>query len=188
MVCDNMRVISGFLKGRNIKGYNIPGTRPTMDNVKESLFAMIQESVKDSVCLDLFAGSGSLGIEAISNGAKFVYFIDHNKRVINILRDNIKNFNIESFSKVILSDYRKALIKLNKESIKFDLIFLDPPYNEHIIGDILTFIIQNDMLNQNGQVICEMNNGELIESYNYLKLIKTRKYSDKIINIYIRKD
>ena len=72
-----MKVISGLLKGRNILGYDIDGTRPTMDRVKESLFAMIQDYIKDSTVLDLFAGSGSLGIEAISNGAKTCYFIDH---------------------------------------------------------------------------------------------------------------
>ena len=74
-----MRVISGYLKGRNILGYNTPGTRPTMDRVKESMFAIVQDYIKDSVCLDLFAGTGNLGIEAISNGAKKVYFNDRNK-------------------------------------------------------------------------------------------------------------
>ena len=73
-----MRVISGFLKGRNIEGYNTIGTRPTMDRVKESLFGMIQDYIKDSICLDLFSGSGNLGIEAISQGAIFVYLNDFN--------------------------------------------------------------------------------------------------------------
>jgi len=72
-----LRVISGFLKGREIKGYNLVGTRPTMDRVKESIFGTIQNNIKDSIVLDLFSGSGSLGIEAISNGAKYCYFIDN---------------------------------------------------------------------------------------------------------------
>ena len=80
-----MKVISGILKGRNIEGYNIDGTRPTMDRVKESLFAIIQNNIKNSIVLDLFAGSGSLGIEAISNGANTCYFIDNNKEVIKVL-------------------------------------------------------------------------------------------------------
>jgi 16S rRNA (guanine966-N2)-methyltransferase len=80
-----MRVISGMLKGRNIKGDKIKGTRPTMDKIKQSLFAMIQNDVKDAICLDLFAGSGSLGIEAISNGASYVYFVDKNKVMLGMI-------------------------------------------------------------------------------------------------------
>ena len=96
-----MKVISGILKGRNIKGYDIVGTRPTMDRVKESLFAMIQEDIRDSVVLDLFAGSGSLGIEAISNGAEYSYFVDNNIEVIKVLNENINNFNIKNNTKVL---------------------------------------------------------------------------------------
>ena len=79
-----LRIISGKYKGRNLKGFDIDGTRPTMDRVKESLFAMIQREVKDANCLDLFAGSGALGIEALSNGANSCVFVDKNKIAINI--------------------------------------------------------------------------------------------------------
>ena len=85
-----MKVISGTLKGRKIEGYAIDGTRPTMDRVKESLFATIQNNVKNSVVLDLFAGSGQLGIEAISNGANICYFIDNNKEVIKDNKDTVQ--------------------------------------------------------------------------------------------------
>ena len=84
-----MKVISGFLRGREIKGYTIDGTRPTMDRVKESMFAIVQDYIKDSVCLDLFAGTGNLGIEAISNGAKKVYFNDRNKVAVKMIKDNL---------------------------------------------------------------------------------------------------
>ena len=124
-----MKVISGTLKGRNIEGYNIDGTRPTMDRVKESLFAMIQDNIKDNIVLDLFAGSGQLGIEAISNGASLCYFIDHNNEVIKILNKNITNLNIKDKSKVILSDWKKFLNDSANNNIKFDLIFVDPPYD-----------------------------------------------------------
>ena len=89
-----MKVISGILKGRNITGYEIVGTRPTMDRVKESIFSMIQDNVKESMVLDLFAGSGNYGIEAISNYAKFVYFNDYNKECIKVIRKNLDNFNV----------------------------------------------------------------------------------------------
>ena len=83
-----VRVISGKYKGRILEGFNINGTRPTMDRVKESMFAMIQNNLKDKVVLDLFAGSGSLGIEALSNGAKLCYFVDNNKIAINTIKKN----------------------------------------------------------------------------------------------------
>ena len=103
-----MRVISGFLKGREIKGYDIEGTRPTMDRVKESVFGSIQNYIDESVCLDLFAGSGNLGIECISNGASICYFVDNNKIAINVINDNISKFDIKDKSVVIKDDYNNA--------------------------------------------------------------------------------
>ena len=86
---DIMRVISGKYKGKNFEGFNINGTRPTMDRVKESLFGTIQNYLKDSIALDLFAGSGSLGIEALSNGAKTCYFVDNGREIKKILQKNL---------------------------------------------------------------------------------------------------
>ena len=120
-----MKVISGLLKGRNIKGFDIDGTRPTMDRVKESLFSIIQSYINDAIVLDLFAGSGNLGIEAISNGCKKCYFVDKNKIACNVIKENISNFKIDNGT-VINDDYMNALNNL--KDIKFDLIFLDPPY------------------------------------------------------------
>ena len=99
-----MKVISGLYKGRKIDGYDIDGTRPTMDRVKESIFGSIQNYVPDSIILDLFAGSGNLGIEAISNGAKYGYFVDNNKIAYNtIITNNIVMFsNFKSFLIMIL--------------------------------------------------------------------------------------
>ena len=179
-----MKVISGTLKGRKIEGYNIDGTRPTMDRVKESLFAMIQNNIKDSVVLDLFAGSGQLGIEAISNGATISYFIDNNKEVINILNKNISNLNIKQNSKVILSDWKKALNDFGEKGLKFDLIFVDPPYNYDVYEKILEKVSTLNLLNDNGLIILEHSNLKFKESYNNLTLYKEKKYGSKSINIY----
>ena len=102
-----MRVISGTLKGRNIIGYNINGTRPTMDRVKESIFGTIQNYIKDSIVLDLFAGSGNLGIEAISNGAKHCYFVDNNIEAIKVIKKILLNLIL----KINLVYYIKIIIK-----------------------------------------------------------------------------
>ena len=179
-----MKVISGLLKGRNIEGYNIDGTRPTMDRVKESLFAMIQDNIKDSTILDLFAGSGQLGIEAISNGAKLCYFIDHNNEVIKVLNNNIKNLNIKDKSIVILSDWKKFLNESSEKNIKFDLIFVDPPYDYDVYEKILDKVSTLNLLNDNGLIILEHHNLKFKDKYNNLILYKEKKYGNKSVNIY----
>ena len=105
-----MRIISGKYRGKKLKGFDIAGTKPTMDRVKESLFAMIQNKVLDSVCLDLFAGSGALGIEAISMGALECDFVDNSKEAIKMLKENTKDIT-ESLN-IINSDYKKHLKKM----------------------------------------------------------------------------
>ena len=116
-----MKVISGTLKGRNIKGFNIDGTRPTMDRVKESLFASINSYIPESVVLDLFAGSGNLGIEAISNGANKCYFVDNNKICIKTINENVECFNIKDKANILNMDYKLALKHFKNNKIKFDL-------------------------------------------------------------------
>ena len=103
-----MRVISGKYKGRILEGFDIKGTRPTMDRVKESMFASIQLYLKDSICLDLFAGSGSLGIEALSNGAKKCYFVDNNKIAIEKIKKNTLGIDNKE---IIQKDCFKALLE-----------------------------------------------------------------------------
>ena len=179
-----MKVISGTLKGRNIEGYNIDGTRPTMDRVKESLFASIQDYIKDSVVLDLFAGSGGLGIEAISNGSKLCYFIDNNNEVIKVLNKNITNLNIKDNSRVILSDWKKFLNECSNNNLKFDLIFVDPPYAYDVYEKILEKVTNLNLLNDNGLIILEHSNLKLKEKYNNLTLYKEKKYGNKSVYIY----
>ena len=179
-----MKVISGTLKGRNIMGYNIEGTRPTMDRVKESLFATIQDYLKESAVLDLFAGSGNLGIEAISNGSKTCYFIDNNKEAINTIKNNINNLNIQNNAIVLLSDWKKALNDFSTKKIKFDIIFVDPPYEYNVYEKILEKVITLDLLNDNGIIILEHSNLKFKDSYNNLILLKEKKYGNKSVNVY----
>lgn len=179
-----MKVISGILKGRNIEGYNIDGTRPTMDRVKESLFGMIQDYIKDSIVLDLFAGSGQLGIEAISNGARLCYFIDNNNEVIKTLNRNITNLKIKDSSRVILSDWKKFLNESSEKNLRFDLIFIDPPYDYDVYEKILEKVTTLNLLNDNGLIILEHHNLKLKDKYNNLSLYKQKKYGNKSVNIY----
>ncbi len=177
-----MRIISGKYKGKNILGYDIDGTRPTQDRVKESLFGIIQDYLQDSVCLDLFAGSGSLGIEALSNGAFKVYFVDNNKKCIDILRKNLTNIKEENV--IVNDDYLLALDNFINTKVKFDIIFLDPPYNLNCIADILNIIDKNELLNEDGIVVCEYEYDNFSSNYLNLEIIKERKYGYKNIRIY----
>lgn len=176
-----MRVISGKYKGKNIIGYDIEGTRPTQDRVKESLFAMIQEDIIDSVCLDLFAGSGNLGIEALSNGGCKCYFVDKNRKCCEIINKNLDN--IEN-GIVLNKDYNDALTYFKDQKIKFDLIFLDPPYNLDCLDIILNKVIEYNLLNEDGLIICEYEFNNFKDEYMSLELIKEKKYGYKNIKIY----
>ena len=175
-----LRVISGKYKGKNLIGFDIDGTRPTMDRVKESLFGIIQNQIKGSVVLDLFAGSGSLGIEALSNGANEAYFIDNNIELINIIKKNTTGMNEKIH--IIKSDYQNALELLKNSNIKFDIIFLDPPYKLNLITDCLDKIVKYDLLNEDGIIVCEYENEEI--ETDKLILIKDKKYGSKKIKIY----
>jgi len=179
-----MKVISGILKGRNIKGYNIEGTRPTMDRVKESLFASINGYIKDSVVLDLFAGSGNLGIEAISNGCSKCYFVDNNRECIRVINDNINNFNISDKSIVIKNDYRKSLDYFRDNGIKFDLILVDPPYDYMVINEIMDIVYSYELLNDGGIIVLEYRLDDLSNVNNNYELLKFKRYGDKYISIY----
>ncbi len=179
-----MKIISGLYKGREIKGYDIIGTRPTMNRIKESLFAMIQNYLDEAIVLDLFSGTGNYGIEALSNGSKYVYFNDLNPKCIKVIKDNLDYCNIKSNYEVLNLDYNKCLDYLHNKNIKFDLIFLDPPYKEDIINSIISKINEYDLLNNKGLIICELTNNNLLNNYKDLSIYKTRKYGDKEIIIY----
>lgn len=173
-----MRIISGKYKGREIKGYNIEGTRPTMDRVKESLFASIQNYVKGSICLDLFAGSGGLGIEALSEGAQSCYFVDNNKIVIDALKKNLTSLKVEEDYFLIKKDYVEALKTFD---MKFDIIFLDPPYHLNMMNNAIDLIIENNLLNDGGIIVCEYEEGTVNCD---LQILKEKRYGSKNVTIF----
>jgi 16S rRNA (guanine966-N2)-methyltransferase len=173
-----MRIISGKYKGREIKGYNIDGTRPTMDRVKESLFASIQNYVKGSICLDLFAGSGGLGIEALSEGAQSCYFVDNNKIVIDALKKNLTSLKVEEDYFLIKKDYVEALKTFD---MKFDIIFLDPPYHLNMMNNAIDLIIKNNLLNDGGIIVCEYEEGTVNCD---LQILKEKRYGSKNVTIF----
>ncbi len=177
-----MKVISGKYKGRILRGYTLKGTRPTMDRVKESLFAIINKKIEGSVCLDLFAGSGALGIEALSMGAKEVIFVDKEYMATKTINSNLKMLGNEQENIIILTmDYLKALTKLYPR--KIDIIFLDPPYKTDYLKYSLKKIEELNLLSKDGIIILESDDLNKLEYDDYYEELKTRKYGDKYIRI-----
>lgn len=179
-----MRVISGYLRGREILGYNVETTRPTMSRVKESMFASIQDYIDNSIVLDLFCGTGSLGIESISMGSSRCYFVDNNKDILNYLNKNINNLGIRDKSIVINKDYRDSLLYFKNNNIKFNLVLVDAPYKLKVMEEVIELITKYDLLLDNGIIVLEYSLDKLKDKYYNLELIKNKKYGDKYVNIY----
>ena len=178
-----MKIISGKYKGRILKRYMIDGTRPTMDRVKESVFAMIQDYIKDSIFLDLYSGSGNIGIEAISNGSKKAYLVDNNMVAIKTIKENINMLKIDNID-VIKEDAVKQLNNFINTGIKFDIIFLDPPYHTNELDKSLTIINNNlCLLGKRAIIVCETEIKIDYQKYDNLMIYKTRKYSSKEVTI-----
>ena len=175
-----MKIISGKYKGRNIEGHNLDGTRPTMERVKESLFAIIQNYLDRAVVLDLFSGSGNLGIEALSEGASFAYLVDYNKKASDTIKRNLNTIGIKD-AEVINLDYKKALNYLKDK--KIDLIFLDPPYKTDFIEQSIKLIDEYNILSDEGLIICENDSLDKIVYPDNYEVVKDRKYGDKWVVI-----
>lgn len=173
-----MRVISGKARGTKLNSIDSLKTRPTLDRVKESLFNILQKDLEDIIVLDLFAGSGALGIEALSRGAKQAYFCDSSSKSIQVLKQNLEKTRLLDQAVILNKDFRKGLQELRER--KFDLIFLDPPYKTDYVINALEDIISFDLLEENGKIIVETDEEErILKSFEAIKSIDPydqRKY------------
>ena len=150
-----MRVISGKARGTKLNSVDSLDTRPTLDRVKESLFNIIQNKIADTIILDLFAGSGAIGIEFISRGAKKAYFCEKTHNATKMIYQNLTKTKFENQSEVFEMDYKKCLLELAKRNEKFDIIYIDPPYKANIAADAINQIISLDLLKKDGVMIIE---------------------------------
>jgi len=148
-----MRIISGSARGRKLKDVTID-IRPTSDMVKESIFNIVQFEIEGRWVLDLFAGTGQLGIEALSRGARSAVFVDSNPQAVKLINQNLEICGFTDLSSVYTRDVLKCLEK-ELYSETFDIVFIDPPYNLSLLPETLTTVIGFDKLNSNGIIICE---------------------------------
>jgi len=160
-------------------------TRPTTDRVKESLFNIISAYIPKSNVLDLFAGSGSLGIEALSRGAAYAVFADKSRESCGIIKENLAFTKYTEKSEVLLMGFTQTLAKLAVEGRKFDVVFLDPPYNKNFIQEALIILAKNDIIRENGILVAEHHIDDRLPEYcGKLKFRRKQKYGDTVISIY----
>lgn len=178
-----MRVISGLYKSIKLSTLEGMTTRPTTDKVKENLFNMI--SCEDKIVLDLFGGSGGLGIEALSRGALHATFIDGSAKAIKIIHENVKKCDIPSSKcDIYRNDFLRALKIFSKKETKFDIVFLDPPYKKGLIDIALSNLVSLNLLNDNSIIICEYPIDDTINyDKNIFNIYKEKKYGSIVINI-----
>ena len=180
-----MRVITGSARGRvleTLKGGDI--VRPTTDKVKEAVFSSIQFEIEGRDFLDAFAGSGQMGIEALSRGAKSATFIDSSKKAIAAIERNLKVTNLQQFATIINAD---TLSFIRNTGMRFDVAFLDPPYNLGILQEVLPNIAQ--IMKKTGVIICESAlNDKILQKYYKFTLDRERTYGKIKVSTYRHED
>src|SRR5699024_3159520 len=182
---DCLRVISGKKRGFKLKGPKSPRIRPTQDRVKESLFNILGYIDEESIVLDLFSGSGSVGIEFLSRGAKECYFVDSSVESIKIIKKNLINIEFMDQASVYKKDVFVALKLLSKKDLKFDYIYIDPPYSKLIEHKILQAICDVEIIKETGIIIVEHSKRNTLEdSILLLNKIDSRNYGDKSLTFY----
>ena len=177
----NVRIIAGSRRGHKLLEFQGDSVRPTTDRVKESVFNLIRDYVSDSVCLDMFAGSGALSFEAISRGASGAVLLDTDKRSVEIIRRNAASLGFEEQCEIRNED---CFIYAERTGEKFDIIFLDPPYNKGFIEPVLDKIAEKELLADGGIIVLESDNTDFSGEREGLAVLKQRRYGRTYITVY----
>lgn len=176
-----MRIIAGKAGGLKLKSIKGRDARPTLDRVKESLFNIIAFYLAETDVLDLFAGFGSLGIEALSRGAKTADFVEQNSSHLQIIKQNLEKAKLIEQAELYNQDVYNFLKNYNK---KYDLIFMDPPYQKNMGDQAVKLIVKNQFLKEKGLIILEKSAEEKTVEYEELEIIKNRSYGNSLITVY----
>lgn len=180
-----MRIISGIAKGKSLSAPRGKGIRPTSDKVKEALFDILRERVEGAIFLDLFAGTGGIGIESLSRGAEMAVFVEKNRAFLKILKGNLLSSSLISQADVYLTDAVEFIKKMNTLKRRFDLIFVDPPYHTGDVKRIFLCLSSLDIINENGLIIFEhFHKVKLDKSIGNLILYREYIYGDSVLTIY----
>lgn len=177
-----MQIITGKYRARKLKAVDSESTRPTLARVKESIFNLIFDKIAGAVVLDLFAGSGAFGAECISRGAEEVYFVDHEERAIKTIKLNTLNMT-EKFE-ILKSDYVSAIDRFKARNIKFDLVYLDPPYDSDFAVNALELLQKKGLLSVGATVVVEHKLANDLQNVPSCYIIeKSKKYGIAYVDI-----
>jgi 16S rRNA (guanine(966)-N(2))-methyltransferase RsmD len=178
-----MRIISGTSKGRKLVTPRSQSLRPTSDRVKESMFNILQDDIVGKVVLDLFAGTGNLGIEALSRGAKKTIFVEKGRQALRLIQRNLTQFGLEERSEILPKDSNRAIGILKQKGESFDLILMDPPYQKGLIQKTLMTLNSHQIYHKDSILVIEHNRREplstVMEGWN---LIRQRRIGDTLIS------
>lgn len=175
-----MRIIAGTRKGFRLHMHKGLRTRPTADRVRESVFSTLQTRISGARFLDLFAGSGAIGIEALSRGAKDCVFVEKDRQALQTLKKNLQITKFGKESRVLAMDFRQAIGLLKEEH--FDIVYVDPPYETDYYFDTLTLLAEYDIITKNGVIVCESGKKSLpIENTEPFIVMKTKHYGDSSV-------
>jgi 16S rRNA (guanine966-N2)-methyltransferase len=179
-----MRVTGGILKGRMLKTTPGLATRPTTDKIRQAIFNILMNDIEGATVLDIFAGSGALGIEALSRGAASAALIESGRKQTEVIWQNLRTLGLKA--EVFESDYIIACRNFRKNGRKFDLIFADPPYEKYDPEDLIEAALQYDLLENNGLLIIEHKAGQS-EKSDRMEMLKKRKFGQTEVSFYARK-
>lgn len=182
-----MRIIAGTARSLPLKTVAGKDTRPTTDRIKETLFNMIQRELPDALFLDLFAGSGGIGLEAVSRGARKAVFVENNKKAAACIEENIRFTKFTEQSRLMKMDVLSALRGLEGSEV-FDIVFMDPPYHQLLEKDVLTYLSDSELIDENSLMIVEASDDT---SFDYVEelgfeIIKCKKYKTNM-HLFLRK-
>jgi len=182
----SMRIIAGQYRSRKLIAPSGTATRPTSDRLRETLFNVIGETVLDTVWLDLFAGSGAVGIEALSRGARMVYFVDSSTRAVRAIRENLKSLSIDDGYEVQEREVLHSLRALDTAAVEADFCFLDPPYAHFgAYEQTLGFLSQSRLIAPKSVVIAEHDkHSDLLERYGALERYRRLQQGDAVLSFY----
>lgn len=185
-----MRIISGSMRGTKLFTLDGLNTRPTLDRVKEPLFSILNFNLEDAEVLDLFAGSGALALESLSRGAKQAVLCDNSYEAIRVIKQNIEKTKTEDRTLVIPKNFQKALEEVSNKNMKFDIIFLDPPYKFDYAEKATQMIVDMNLLKENGIIIIETDTKEkVIQNLQNIdiNMYDERKYG-RVTLLFLRKE